>query len=187
MVKSLPGPSPRNRRLPHSDLFFLSARILDPPTPDLRMTINENFNDNNKMMDRLLSDMDKPAHYFPFLSQPDLPGLPTATRSCLRCGEAVPAPKRTGRPSRFCSEECRTARLRDQQTEAGRTWTGKATESACRTCGEAIRLEGREAGRLPGFCGAECRAAGKRARAAGYRARQRRLPGGASNLQDPPT
>lgn len=114
---------------------------------------------------------------FAFLTQPDLPGVPAATRPCLRCGGVMPAPRRSGRPERFCSDACRHAQAVEQRaTYVAQHGTVKASSAACWTCGNAFPIGARQAGRVPRYCSADCRAIGRRALAARYRARQRRGP-----------
>lgn len=121
-------------------------------------------------------------------AQPELPGMPAPTRTCLRCGGAVPAPKRAGRPARFCSAACR----RDQAVEQRAAWCAanapaedRRAEVRCWSCGTPFAAEAKTAGRLPRYCGASCRRAARLARKARYRARKRRGGGRVESLEPP--
>ncbi|MBN9255833.1 MULTISPECIES: hypothetical protein [unclassified Mesorhizobium] len=124
---------------------------------------------------------DENGFFFPFLSQLDLPGVPLPERSCLRCGKAVPAPKRTGRPSMFCSEACRVAQAAAQRAAWWRSESpaeDRETGIACRACGQRFVADRVIAGRLPHYCGSDCRLMGRRGLAAGYRKRRRQVKAG---------
>ncbi|TYR32086.1 hypothetical protein FY036_13455 [Mesorhizobium microcysteis] len=118
-----------------------------------------------------------------FVSQPDLPGLPARERRCLRCDEPVAAPKRDGRPTGFCSDECRKAQRADQV----RAWHKQNPDSApgsalsCWACERVFAAPERRAGRLPRYCCDKCRLVGRNALAAGYRARGRKVKTSSSN------
>ena len=121
-------------------------------------------------------DVDKPGeneHLLSFVSQLDLPGVPLPERSCLRCGKGVPAPKRSGRPSMFCSEACRVAQAAAQRA-AWRSESpveGRDTGIACRACGRRFVVDRVIAGRLPHYCSPDCRLKGRRHRRGGGRSK----------------
>jgi hypothetical protein len=128
------------------------------------------------IIDGASRDDAKAAGFLAFVSQPELPGVPAATRACLRCDGVMPAPRRAGRPERFCSDACRHAQAVEQRAAyVAAHGTVKASGSACWTCGGAFPIGSRQAGRVPRYCSRTCRQAGRRALAAGYRARQRRI------------
>lgn len=110
--------------------------------------------------------------FFPADCEPDLPGLPAPTRDCLRCGRPVPAPKRTGRPARFCSDECRHAQAVEQRVTHVRK---PVTSISCWTCGAPFPAPEARRGRLPRFCSDECRLARTRMRKTEGRMRRRRV------------
>ncbi len=161
-------------RPPHVESFFLPEPILEPSTLSMSNAQHKKASENKDVISDSHGECGKSGDILAFLSQPDLPGLPPSTRTCLRCGKPVPAPKRAGRPRRFCSEQCR----RDQAAEQRSRWTASHADAAspdaltCWSCGEAFPAPSCRRGRLPRFCGPDCRRAARRALNAGYRLRK---------------
>lgn len=127
------------------------------------------------------------------LDQMTLPGLPAPARCCLRCGEAIPAPKRVGRPLMFCGSTCREAQASAQVTTctATRTATDRPTAIICDACGNPFPTPPKGAGRWPHWCSPECTNAGKQKRTAGYRLKRAKTPqpkaGGEGQKSDTPS
>lgn len=154
--------------------FLLPTKIFtcDPGLP-AGLYLEKSF-DNNSLGERVSPDRSNSSRsgaFFASADQPELPGLPEPIRTCKRCGSPVPAPKRNGRPTGFCSQACRKA-----AKEAGRdTWQPVGETASCWHCGQCYPIElSRTTGRLPRFCGDECRQAHKRLREARYRQCARR-------------
>lgn len=127
----------------------------------------------------------------PLNLQPELPGMPAPELACRHCGNAFAAPpaRARGRPVAFCSDVCRHAHGVEQQAAWGANKPDESREAGivCRTCGTAFQVGRVLAGRIPHYCGAECRRKGGLERRAGYRQRRRRMPGGGkSSGGEPP-
>lgn len=173
-VKSLKSVDLPDPPYTHSQSFFSSGSILKGRAERFGFSAPERVRVINKMA---TSENDRgfvEPEYLAFVSQPDLPGLPAAARTCLRCGVPIPAPKRAGRPERFCSERCR----HDQAAEQRASWAdqhdvnGPEEVLSCWTCGVAFPAPEARRGRLPRFCGPDCRRMHRREQAARYRARK---------------
>lgn len=143
----------------------------------------------NMMSDSMEREAGISPDFLPFVSQPDLPGLPVPARCCLRCGMAIPAPKRNGRPRSFCSDECRRAQVAEQRA----AWVAdnpveaeRSTMLSCWTCGATFPAPPPGRGRLPRFCGAACRQASRSRMAADKRLRRARIGGGRVESPTPP-
>lgn len=114
--------------------------------------------------------------------QPDLPGVPAPTAACSQCGLTFETSRRRkGRPIKFCSDECRGASRRQLQAlwraahaadEAGRGLI------PCQICGSDFQPPIATSGRLPRFCGADCRQEYTRRLQGRVRARRRRRKAG---------
>ncbi|OLP44618.1 hypothetical protein BJF95_08950 [Rhizobium oryziradicis] len=82
---------------------------------------------------------------------------------CKTCGAHFSQPVTNGRPSRFCSEACRTIdRKRTRDAWNGQKAADREAARAhliCRTCQQPFSAETSRAGRKPVFCSAECRRA----------------------------
>lgn len=82
---------------------------------------------------------------------------PVLKADCARCGKAFPAPKRAGRPDRYCSAACRKAAWQVMTTRFGQEHRGEILSPGdCRQCGKPIVI-GRRRGRFPHFCSAACK------------------------------
>jgi hypothetical protein len=166
-------------RPPHSQSFFLPERNFRPVGGHADNRFEKSSNEINVLMNSGAADPSNFSPFIPFLSQPDLPGLPTPSRSCLRCGKPVPAPKRSGRPSRFCSDQCR----RQQAAEQRAAWVsahssgGSSAVLVCWACGDTFPAPATRRGRLPRFCSADCKRCARRDLNAGYRLQRRRWKG----------
>lgn len=173
--------SPRrlDPRPSHSQVFSSPERILKP-LEGLKICIpTKLFNKINATADDRADEPANSASFIPFLSQPDLPGLPTPNRSCLRCGKPVAAPKRAGRPRRFCSDQCRYEQAAEQRSRWTATHADALSPEAlrCWSCGEAFPAPAARRGRLPRFCSVDCKRSARRDLNAAYRFQKRRLKG----------
>lgn len=172
-LDTLPIP---DRRLPHSRVFSSPADISGAVSADDGNVRQQERNQINELFGPQSKPVGENGEYFAVDVQPDLPGVPAASRSCLRCGAPVPAPKTIGRPRRFCSAACRHA----QGVEQRRRWEAKPAAQdkrdalTCWHCGDAFEAPAARAGRLPRFCRSECRTIARRAAAAAMRNRRRR-------------
>lgn len=111
-------------------------------------------------------------------SQPDLPGIDPAVRTCQHCGGAVPVVTGMGRPEAFCSAPCRKAHGAEQR----RAWRKAHRPGVdrgglvCRECGAGFAAQPVVGGRVPGFCSPECRGVARSRLRLGYRLRRTRIP-----------
>lgn len=91
----------------------------------------------------------------PVGGRPKKPAVPKAI--CARCGKKFPAPKRSGRPARYCGEACRKAAKNEMSSQFAREHEGQnLTPGDCRECGKPIVI-GRRRGRFPHWCGPACK------------------------------
>lgn len=98
-----------------------------------------------------------------FTDLPASPPRPTPSAVCVECGASFPAPVRTGRPHRYCSDACRHTNWSAQR----KAWVAAQNDACvgaaiCRHCGSAFTPAPRLAGRLPHFCGLTCRRLAKK-------------------------
>jgi hypothetical protein len=81
----------------------------------------------------------------------------TPTPNCVACGKFFAAPKRQGRPARYCSAECRKSAWQAMSSQFARDHRGEELKpGACRQCGKPIEI-GRRRGRFPFFCSPACK------------------------------
>lgn len=114
--------------------------------------------------------------------QPDLPGVPAPTAACSQCGSTFEiSRRRKGRPGKFCSDDCRVAAVRKLKAE---WYSAHAADEAgrgvifCQICGSDFQPPIATSGRLPRFCGADCRQEYTRRLQGRVRARRRRRKAG---------
>jgi hypothetical protein len=156
--RSLPlHPSP-----PHSQVFCRRARFLTGSWrhPADRHQQNQHVTGSRgqKMANNSRFRADKfPLDLFgePLDDRPKKQPVPKA--SCARCGKKFPAPKRSGRPARYCGEACRKATKLEMTSRFAREDEGQnLTPGDCRECGKPIVI-GRRRGRFPYWCSPACK------------------------------
>lgn len=111
-----------------------------------------------------------------------LPGLPAPLTICVECRATFEVPaRRIGRPVKFCSSDCRAAAVRKLKAE---WYSAHAADEAgrglipCQICGSDFQPPIATSGRLPRFCGADCRQEYTRQLQGQVRARRRRRKAG---------
>lgn len=171
-------PDPANP-LPSHSRVFSSPRAISGPCSVNRLAEGlRKMSEINQLQNSEPAEAPEKPYYSSFVSQADLPGIPAPTRACMRCGAAVPAPRRNGRPRAFCSDACRLAQAGEQR----RSWAAenpdavaRPTSLPCKACGKPFMPPPSRRGRWPAFCSPTCRRQAKQDREAAYRRRKTRL------------